>query len=77
MKSLSKFAIALSWLLLRSILRHIILLVPSLSATTPSSPLATASASVVSYSVTLIYARDTRLTASFLGQPVISRHEKG
>jgi len=29
MKSLSEFAIALRWLLLRSILRHIILLVPS------------------------------------------------
>jgi len=38
MKSLSKFTVALPWLLLRSILRHIILLVPSLSATTPSSP---------------------------------------
>jgi len=38
MKSLSKFAIALPWLLLWSMLRHIISLVPSLSATTPSSP---------------------------------------
>ena len=37
-KSLSKFTVALPWLLLRSILRCIILLVPSLSATTPSSP---------------------------------------
>jgi len=32
MKSLSKFTIALSCLLLRSLLRHIVLLVPSVSA---------------------------------------------
>jgi len=43
--TLPKFAIALPWLLLRSILRHVISLVLSLSGTTPSSPLTTAHAS--------------------------------
>jgi len=41
MKSLPKFATALPHLLSRRIVRHIISLVPSLSATTPSSLLAT------------------------------------
>ena len=47
MKSLLKFTITLPWLLLRRILRHIILLVPSFSSTTSSShlPLVTVCAS--------------------------------
>jgi len=44
MKSLLKFAIALLYFLLRSILRHITSLLPSLNATTTSPPV-TASAS--------------------------------
>jgi len=37
-ETLSKSTVALPWLLLRSILRHVILLVPFLSATIPTSP---------------------------------------
>jgi len=49
MKSLSKFSIAFPWILLRSILRHIILLVPSLTATTPATARASDLALVVDY----------------------------
>jgi len=52
---MSKFAIALPCLLLRSSLRHIILLVPSLSATTPSSLLATAQTSDLALAVEYVH----------------------